>query len=99
MIYLNKIIKVLNKIVDDTLKSPNGKWSRKSLTMFTSFVFALMFGTYIVMCNLITTNPLSHDAITVFWGLISLSGGTSFLTVYQKLQGKIPKIEKEHLSE
>lgn len=95
MMYLDKILNIINKIVNDTLKTPQGKWSRKSLTMFVSFIFALIFGSYIVMCNLITTTPLNHDAITVFWGLLSLTGGTSFLTVYQKLQNKKIELEEE----
>ena len=34
------------KILEDTLKSPNGKWSRKSLTMFSSWIMAILSGIF-----------------------------------------------------
>jgi len=40
--------KTLQKMIDDTLKEPNGKWSRKSLTMFTAFACGILSGFYIV---------------------------------------------------
>ena len=79
---------MIKKIFNDTLKGPNGKWSRKSLTMFVSFLMAILLGSYIVVSNYFTTNEVSMYAIDVFFGFLLLAGGTSVLTVYDKLKGK-----------
>lgn len=81
---MNTIVKILN----DTLKSPNGKYSRKSLTMFTSFVVAILLGIYIVFANLITTTPVSEQATDVFYGFLAMAGGTTIITVWDKIRNK-----------
>lgn len=78
----------ISKIIDDTLKGPNGKYSRKSLTMFTSFVVAIFFGFVIVFSHYITNNPVNDAAVDVFFGFILLSGGTGVLTVWDKIKGR-----------
>ena len=78
----------INKIVNDTLKGPKGKWSRKSLTMFASFVVAVLIGTYIVLSHWLSERQLSDNAIDVFYGFLATSVGTSALTVWDKLKGK-----------
>jgi hypothetical protein len=84
----------ITKIIDDTLKSPEGKWSRKSLTMLTSFVVSIILGSYITFCNYFTKTAVAENAIDVFYGFLLLSGGTSFMTVYEKLKNKLaPKGE------
>jgi len=84
-------MKSVAKLINDTLKSPNGKWSRKSLTMFVSFVIAIILGTYIVIANYITERPINQYAIEVFYGFLLLSGGTSVLTVYDKIKTRNPE--------
>lgn len=42
----------MGKIFKDTLQSPNGKWSRKSLTLFVSFITASLIGWHIVYAPL-----------------------------------------------
>lgn len=78
------------KIINDTLKSPNGKWSRKSLTMFTSFVLAIVHGSYIVVAK-----EVNHYAIEVFFGFLLLAGGTSALTVYDKIKTRKDETSQE----
>lgn len=78
----------IKKIIDDTLKSPNGKWSRKSLTMFTSFVVSIVLGTYIVICNYITDTPISTNAIDVFQSFMLLTATLSGITVWDKQNTK-----------
>lgn len=41
----------IQKLIDDTLKTPSGKWSRTSLTMFFSFVFANSYLGYELIYN------------------------------------------------
>ena len=76
--------KSLTKIIDDTLKSPNGKWSRKSLTMLISFTMCVILGTYIVVSNYITKIPINQYAIDVFQGFLLLTGALSGITVWDK---------------
>ena len=74
----------MKKIINDTLKSPNGKWSRKSLTMFSSFLVCIFLGAYIVVSNYITERPVSVNAIDVFNGFLLLVGALSGITVWDK---------------
>lgn len=74
----------MKKIIDDTLKSPNGKWSRKSLTMFVSFMVCIALGVYIVGSNYITETPVANNAIDVFNGFLLLVGALSGITVWDK---------------
>ncbi|WP_026755045.1 hypothetical protein [Sediminibacter sp. Hel_I_10] len=76
----------LNQIINDTLKNHHGKWSRKSLTMFFSFVMAVIVGLWIVMIHYFTERPVNQYAIQVFYGFLMLSGGTSALTVWDKIR-------------
>ena len=81
---INKIYKTMIKILEDTLKSPNGKWSRKSLTMLTSFIMSIVLGTYIVVSNYITKTEINEYAIDVFQGFLLLTGALSGITVWDK---------------
>lgn len=83
-----------NDILKDTLKSPNGKWSRKSLTMFVSFITSIILGTYIVISNYITETPINQYAIDVFQGFLLLTGALSGITVWDK-QNMFGKNKKE----
>lgn len=80
-------MKKINQIIDDTLKTPNGKWSRKSLTMLVSFKMAIVCGLYIVVSDYISERSINIYAIQVFLGFLLMSGGTGALTVYEKIKG------------
>lgn len=73
-----------NKIIDDTLKSPEGKWSRKSLTMFTSFIVSVIMGFYIVISHYFTVNPISNYSFDVFIAFLASSLGMSAMTLLDK---------------
>jgi len=79
-------MKKLNKIIDDTLKSPQGKWSRKSITMVVSFIVAISIGTYIVIANYITETPVNEWAIEVFNAFMLLTATLSGITVWDKFK-------------
>jgi hypothetical protein len=72
------------KIITDTLKSPNGKWSRKSLTLFVSFVISVILGFYIVVSDYILDKEINKYAIEVFNGFMLLTGAMSGITVADK---------------
>ena len=61
-----------------------GRWSRKSLTMFTSMVAGLVIGFYISFSNLITERPLNPAAVDVFQTFMVLVGTLSGITVWDK---------------
>lgn len=69
------------KIINDTLKNPQGKWSRKSLTAFVSFINAILLGWFIVI-----SENVNIYAISVFYGFLGLGGGTLALTVIDKIK-------------
>jgi len=76
------------KIINDTLKSADGKYSRKSLTSFVSFIISILLGSYIVTSDYIIGKEINRYAIDVFYGFLTLSGGTLALTVYDKIKNK-----------
>ena len=53
---------LLKEIACDTLKS-NGKWSRKSLTIFTTYVFILILGSFIVISDKVLEKEVNRYAI------------------------------------
>jgi|688.fasta_scaffold1887022_2 hypothetical protein len=70
-------------IINDTLKSPNGKWSRKNLTASASFLICIILGTYI------TLKPAIHSAaISVFDSFMILTGYLLGATVADKYMNK-----------
>lgn len=78
----------MKKIINDTLKGPNGKFSRKSLTAFASFLMALLVGAFIVLSDwfICEDSQINQYAIMVFWGFLGLGGGTLGLTVIDKMK-------------
>jgi hypothetical protein len=72
------------KILKDTLQSPNGKWSRKSLTMFVSFIISIILGTYIVASDYILKSEINRYAIDVFSSFMLLVGALAGITVADK---------------
>lgn len=78
---INRINKNITKLVNDTLKSPNGKYSRKSLTMFTSYGVAIIMGFYIVVCY-------SEHALFVFYGFLAMATGQSILALKDKIESR-----------
>lgn len=72
------------KIINDTLKKPNGKWDKQALTMFVSFIMAIFLGTYIVVSDFFLNKEINPYAIVVEGYFIGLSGGTAVLNIWNK---------------
>jgi hypothetical protein len=72
-------MQVFKDIVNDTLKSPTGKWSRKSLTAFSAYHSALIYCAYDIY---------AHEAfrIEVFYALLGVGTGVLALTVVDKMK-------------
>lgn len=82
-------MKAIKEIINDTLKSPNGKWSRKSLTMFSAWIASLLSGFFIHVSDYFLPKEINPYAIQVFLGFLMLAGGTTAMTVYEKLKTNI----------
>lgn len=63
-----------SKMINDTLKTPNGKWSRKSLTIVTTFIFVLVLGTFIVISDWLLDKEVNRYALDVFNSLLIFLG-------------------------
>jgi hypothetical protein len=74
----------LEKLINDTLKSPSGKWSRKSLTMFTSFIISINLGTYIVVSDYVLEKEINRYAVNVFESFMFLTAALAGITVADK---------------
>lgn len=73
----------LTKIINDTLMT-NGRWSRKSLTTITTFIFVLALGTFIVISDKILDKPVNVYALPVFQSLLVFLGTLMGLTEFSK---------------
>lgn len=69
----------MKKLINDTLKSPGGKWSRKSLTMLVSFMVTILLAIKIVF-----SKEINPSAVDVFQGFLLLVGALSGITVWDK---------------
>lgn len=65
------------KIINDTLKNKNGQWSRKSLTAFVSFNFAILYELIFPLLKIPTKEY-------VFITLLTLTASVLGLTVLDK---------------
>lgn len=72
-------MKEIKKIWNDTLKSPSGKYSRKSLTAFVCLIVAVGIGVA-DMFNCCDVNE------SIFFGFLGMGGGTLALTVLDKIK-------------
>lgn len=73
----------MKKLIDDTLKS-YGKWSRKSLTIFVTFIFVILLGTFIVISDKLLDRQVNIYAITVFQSLLVFLGTLMGITEASK---------------
>ena len=72
------------KLINDTLKKPNGKWDKQALTMFVAFVCTIIIGFYIVVCDYFLSKEINRYAIDVFFGFVALSSGQAALNIWNK---------------
>lgn len=72
------------KLIDDTLKKPNGKWDKQALTMFVSFFMACLLGSYVVVSDFFLNKEINPYAIVVVGYFIALSGGTAVVNIWNK---------------
>jgi hypothetical protein len=69
------------KILDDTLKNPDGKYSRKSLTSFVCLGVAIVLA-------IIDTLHCCEVNIEIFFAFLGSAVGTLGMTIYDKMKNK-----------
>lgn len=63
----------MKKLIDDLLKSPSGKYSRKSVMLLVTFFLTMALGAYIVVAEVLNTYASGiFDSLLLF--LFGLSG-------------------------
>ena len=88
------------KIIDDTIKKPNGKFDKQALTMFGSFLVSIFLGTYIVFSDYFLKDVINPYAIVVEGYFIGLTSGQAVVNVWnKKVDNKINTNENTSLTE
>jgi len=83
----------MKKLIDDLLKSPSGKYSRKSVMIIITFLITLGLGIYIVIAEVLNTYASGiFDSLLLF--LIALTGGT--ILDKKVLNKSVPNITEEN---
>jgi len=88
-------MELINQIINDTLKSPDGKWSRKSLTMFSAWIMAILSGIFILISDFFFIREINQYAVDIFYGFLLLAGGTSIMTVWDKIRNRVNSKEEQ----
>jgi len=76
------------KIINDTLKTRDGRWDKQALTMFTSFMLTIVLGVYIVISSYFLKMPENMSAENVFNTFAVLTGAMSGTNILNKLANK-----------
>lgn len=89
------MISEIKKINNDTLKNPSGKYSRKNLTMFVSFLICCFIGVseFIVNAYCFTLNYKPGNNLEIneftFTAFLVMAGYQTGLTVFNKKNEKL----------
>jgi len=68
---------MIDKLINDTLKEKDGKWSRKSLTMFVSMIVSIATTAVIIV-------KYESTAIPALYGWLAMATGQSILALNDK---------------
>lgn len=79
---------VIQDIVNDTMKERSGKWSKKALQAFASFVISVLIGIFIVISDYFFDESINSYAIMVFGGFLGLAGHTGSLILRDKMHNR-----------
>lgn len=60
----------MKKLINDLLKTPSGKYSRKSIIIMITFIFVLMLGTFIVLSDKVLERQVNRYAADIFDSLL-----------------------------
>lgn len=90
---------MLNKFFHELLKTPAGKFSRKSFMIIVSFLITMKIGLWIVISDAVLNKPVTNISLDVFNSLLIFVGSLASISVAdKKLQsknGEKPKDEED----
>lgn len=72
------------RIIDDTLKKPNGKWDYRKLTAFVAFILGDITGVYVVVSDFFLKREINPYAIGIVGLFFSLATGQSIIATWNK---------------
>lgn len=72
------------KLVDDTLKKPNGKWDYRKLTMFLFTILGAFTGLFIVVSDYFLNKEINPYAIAVTGLFLTMASGQSVVATWNK---------------
>jgi hypothetical protein len=83
------------KIINDTLKKPNGKWNRQALTMFLFSVLGAITGLYVVVSDYFLEKEINQHAIIVVGLFLTMASGQAVVTTWNKRIDRQMDIDQE----
>jgi hypothetical protein len=79
---------MFQKLINDTLKSPDGKYSRKNLTTFVSFVIAVLLSFIVIIGNISFKIPIDNNAVIIIFGFLTMAGYQGSLALKDKINNR-----------
>lgn len=73
----------------------NGKYSRKSVLMLSSFAIATLTGLYIVLSDYLLEDEINRFAIDVCISFLTFCGGLAGISVWDKIAGRDRSVNKD----
>ena len=91
----------MNKILNDLLKSPTGKYSRKSFIILITFIVTIILGGFIVVSDLILEVEINRYSVDVFNTLLLFLISLLSVTVADKkiINKSVPNVTEEQIQE
>jgi len=87
------------KLLDDTLKKPNGKWDYRKLTMFLFTCLGALTGVFIVVSDYFLSKEINPYAIAVTGLFLTMASGQSIVATWNKKIDKNLDIDQADMSE
>jgi hypothetical protein len=87
------------KLLDDTLKKPNGKWDKQSLQMFLFTILTAISGLYVVASDYFLTKEINPYAIGVVGLFGGIATGQAIINVWNKKVDKNLDIDQYNNNE
>lgn len=85
----------MKKLIDDTLKTADGKWSRTSLTWFVSMFMSGSLGIINTILSYTLDRPENATATNIFNSFMLLVFGLSGVAVANKIVSKVDPVDNQ----
>lgn len=72
------------KLINDTLKKPNGKWDYRKLSMFLFTILGALTGIFIVVSDYFLNREINPYAIGVTGLFLTMATGQSVVATWNK---------------